>query len=497
MKILFASSEIEPFAKTGGLADVCGALPRELALKGHEVTAFLPAYRCVRKAAQAITPTNIELAVPVGSKLVSGRLLESRLPGSNVTLYLVEQKDYFDRAELYGEGGDGYADNCERFVFFCRAILEAVRLMEVEYDLVHANDWQTALLPVYLKTEFEATPPFENTASLLTIHNLAYQGRFWHWDMLLTGLDWKYFNWRQMEFYGQLNLLKSGIAFADAISTVSPTYALEIQGKEQGYGLEGALQARSGDLTGILNGIDTNVWNPSKDPHLATRYSIGDWEQGKAANKAALQEQLGLDVNPDLPMIGIVGRLAKQKGWDLILPVMNQWLKTIGVQWVVLGTGQPEYERALLHLHRHYPKKFSMNLQFNEGLAHLIEAASDVFLMPSEYEPCGLNQMYSMAYGTVPVVRKTGGLADTVIDCNERTLQQETATGFTFGPALTQSLEQALARAVCCLQNGRSTWKQLVERGMAQDWSWAASTSRYVELYERTIMLRRQAHQHA
>ncbi len=496
MNILFAASEIEPFAKSGGLADVCGTLPRELEAAGHEVVVFMPAYRCVRRCEQPITPTSIELAVPVGSKLISGRLLESRLPNSDIPVYLVEQADYFDRNELYGENGESYTDNCERFVFFCRAVLEAARLMELEIDLVHANDWQTALLPVYLNTEFLDAPPFTDVATLLTIHNLAYQGRFWHWDMLLTGLDWKYFNWRQMEFYGQLNLLKSGIAFADAINTVSPTYATEIQGSEQGCGLEGALQGRSSDLSGILNGIDSLVWNPSRDPYLAMKYTVANWREGKARNKVSLQKQLGLQVNDSLPMVGIVGRLASQKGWDLILPVMKQWLKTIDVQWVVLGTGQPEYETELLNLQHAHQDKFSMNLQFNEGLAHMIEAASDMFLMPSEFEPCGLNQMYSMAYGSVPIVRRTGGLADTVINCNERNLDNGTATGFSFGPFLPQSLEQALAKAVCCFQNGQATWNLLVENGMKNDWSWAASTARYVELYEKTLTLRRQTHQH-
>jgi starch synthase len=496
MRILFASSEVEPFAKTGGLADVCGALPRELERAGHEVVVFMPAYRTVRRCGQMITATGIEMAVPVGSKLVTGRLLESRLPGSNVVVYLVEQADYFDRPDLYGENGEGYPDNCERFIFFCRAILEAVRLMESEFDLIHANDWQTGLLPAYLKTEYATADGFERTASLLTIHNLAYQGRFWHWDMLLTGMDWKYFNWRQMEFFGQLNLLKTGIAFADAINTVSPTYAGEIQGSEQGCGLEGILQSRASDLSGILNGIDTSIWNPARDPHLAQTYTVADWKVGKAKNKATLQRQLGLAEVPHQPLIGIVGRLATQKGWNLILPVMKQWLETIDVQWVILGTGQPEYETELLRLRTGNEAKLAVNLHFNEGLAHLIEAGADLFLMPSQYEPCGLNQMYSLAYGTLPVVRATGGLKDTVVDASEENIQAKRATGFSFGAFLPSSLEQALARAVCCYQKQPLVWSDMVERGMRQDWSWASSTAKYVELYERTVTLRRHEHLH-
>ncbi|MEQ1903011.1 MAG: glycogen synthase GlgA [Pirellulaceae bacterium] len=489
MRILMASSEVEPFAKTGGLADVCGALPRELERLGHEVIVFLPAYRAVRRCNCPITPTDIEFAVPVGSKLVTGRLLESRLPNSNVVVYLVEHAGYFDRPELYGEHGNDYADNCERFVFFCRAVLESVRVLDLEIDLIHANDWQTSLLPAYLKCELGSSYPYENTASLQTIHNLAYQGRFWHWDMLLTGLDWKYFNWRQMEFYGQLNLLKGGIAFADAINTVSPTYALEIQSSEQGCGLEAALQYRGGALSGILNGIDTEVWNPTRDPYLSARYSVKDWKAGKAKNKATLQQQMGLKVDPQAPLIGIVGRMASQKGWNLIVPVIQQWLKSIDAQWVVLGTGQPEYESALMNLRRGNEDKLALSLQFSESLAHLIEAGSDLFLMPSQYEPCGLNQMYSMAYGTVPVVRRTGGLADTVVDANDATIARGTATGFSFGAFLPQALEQALARAICIFQSNRPSWDKIVERGMQTDWSWQTSAQKYVELYERTVTL--------
>lgn len=496
MKILLASSEVEPFAKTGGLADVCGTLPRELERLGHEVVVFLPAFRSVRQAPVPITATSVQLAVPVGSKLVTGRLLESRLPESQVVVYLVENEPYFDRQQLYGENGSDYPDNCERFVFFCRAVLEAIRLLDLEIDLIHANDWQTALLPVYLKCELDATFPYENIPSLLTIHNLAYQGRFWHWDMLLTGLDWKYFNWRQMEFYGQLNLLKSGIAFADAINTVSPTYALEIQTSEQGYGLEGALQHRAGVLSGILNGIDTRVWNPRTDPHLSMNYGVENWREGKAKNKATLQQQMGLKVDPKIPLIGIVGRMASQKGWSLIMPVMQHWLATIDAQWVVLGTGQPEYESAVAALRNKHADKLGINLSFSEPLAHLIEAGADLFLMPSQYEPCGLNQMYSMAYGTVPVVRRTGGLADTVVDTNDATLERGTANGFSFNAFLPQALEQALARAVWTFQSKPDVWQRLVERGMTSDWSWGQSARQYAELYERTITLFRAERQH-
>jgi starch synthase len=490
MKICFACSEVVPLAKTGGLADVCGALPIELQKLGHQVSLFLPAYRSAKQSSLKIKSTGVSLQISVGPKLVTAEILTTQLPDSDVSVYLVDQPAYFDRPQLYGEAGRDYPDNCERFVFFCRAVLEAIRVLRLDPEILHAHDWQTGLLPTYLKTDYAGTPPYDQLTSVFTIHNLAYQGRFWHWDMLLTGLDWKHFNWRELEFYGQLNLLKAGIVFADALSTVSPTYAREIQTAEQGCGLEGVLIQRADVLTGILNGIDTSIWNPSTDPALPKKYDLSNWREGKAACKAALQQQLGLEVRADCPLIGAVGRMVSQKGWSLILPVMQQWLATIDAQWVVLGTGEPEYEYQISQLRKRFPNRLSVNLKFADELAHQIEAASDIFLMPSQYEPCGLNQMYSMAYGAVPVVRSTGGLYDTVIDATPYNLERNLATGFSFSPFLAESLEQALARAVCSYHNQPKVWAQLVEAGMASNWSWSESARKYEQLYERAICLR-------
>jgi starch synthase len=490
MRICFACSEAVPLAKTGGLADVCGALPIELQRLGHHVSLFLPAYRAVKQSGLRIRSTDCVLSIPVGPKMVEARVLSTVLPDSDVSVYLIDQPAYYDRPQLYGESGRDYPDNCERYIFFCRAVLEAIRSLQLEPEILHAHDWQTGLLPTYLKTDYAGTPPFEQLTSVFTIHNLAYQGRFWHWDMLLTGLDWKHFNWRELEFYGQLNLLKAGIVFADALTTVSPTYAREIQTAEQGCGLEGVLLQRADVLTGILNGIDTSVWNPAIDQALPRTYDARTWREGKAACKAALQQQLGLELRPDVPLIGAVGRLVSQKGWSLILPVLQQWLATIDAQWAILGTGEPEYEQQLSLLQKRYPQKLSVNLKFADDLAHQIEAGSDLFLMPSQYEPCGLNQLYSMAYGTVPVVRSTGGLFDTVIDATPGQLERKQATGFTFGPFLAESLEQALARAICCFHSQPKVWAQLVETGMTANWSWAESARKYEQLYERAICLR-------
>ena len=485
MQIILASSEVVPFAKTGGLADVSGALPVELEKLGHEVILFMPAYRQALECGQEWRDTDLKFDLPVGAKLQSGSLLESRLPDSNVKVYLVRQPDFFERDGLYGQDGEDYGDNCARFVFFCRAILESIRLLGLKPDLIHANDWQTGLIPAYLKTEFASLPVYEDISTLFTIHNLAYQGNFWHWDMLLTGMDWKHFNWREMEFHGNLNLLKTGLVFADKISTVSPTYAQEIQAADQGCGLEGVLQDRSADLVGILNGIDTTIWNPTSDSHITANFDAEQWQAGKAECKRHLQERLGLTQDPKLPLIGVVGRLASQKGWSLILPILKNWLENRDVQWAILGTGDRDYHAVLEALNCSYPDKIAAKLEFSNELAHQIEAGADMFLMPSEYEPCGLNQMYSMAYGTVPIVRSTGGLADTVADCNVENCANGSANGFKFEEFSSSALEKCMERAVDRYLEDSKTWGRLVRRGMTTDWSWTQSAKRYESLYKK------------
>ena len=469
---------------------MAGALPKELRKLGHEVIVFMPAYPCIEKTPAKFERTDVQFNIPMGAGLVAGRLLKSSLPDSDVTIYAVENEDYFHRAELYGEQGSDYSDNCERFVFFCRSVLESIRLMDWQPDLLHANDWQTGLLPALLKTEMAGLPFYENIASLITIHNLAYQGNFWHWDMLLTGIDWKYFNWKQMEFFGQLNLLKTGIVFSDAINTVSPTYAMEIQTSEHGCGLEGVLRHRSDVLSGILNGIDKQDWNPSTDKHLVVNYDINSWEEGKAACKTAFQADRGLSQEARVPLIGIVGRLASQKGWSLIIDVMRNWLPSANVQWAILGTGQAEYHEALQQLAEYYPDKLSVELAFSNESAHRIESAADMFLMPSEYEPCGLNQLYSLAYGTVPVVRETGGLADTIVDASENSIGNRVANGFSFKQFDSNELDVAVTRAVGMYNGFPEIWSQLVTTGMRQDWSWTASARKYQRLYEQTVSLK-------
>jgi starch synthase len=485
LNILFASSEVAPFAKTGGLADVCGALPVELTRLGHNVAVVMPLYRQVKNSGHAMEPLNLKFDIPMGNKIIRGRLLRGNLPGSNVPVFFVEQDDYFDRDDLYRHKGEDYKDNCERFVFFSRAVLESIRMLKLAVDVVHCHDWQTGLIPALLQIEYPHAQGYENVASLTTIHNLAYQGLFWHWDMLVTGLDWKYFNMHQMEFYGKLNLLKTGLVFADGISTVSERYAHEIQTPELGCGLEGVLLRRADVLEGIVNGVDYEVWNPATDKHLLIHYDVTTWQQGKAANKAALQAELGLPQSPETPLLGLVGRLADQKGWDLVAEVMGRWVRETDAQWVILGTGEPHYHELLGRLGREAPHRVAARLQFSEQLAHRIEAASDMFLMPSQYEPCGLNQLYSLRYGTVPVVRSVGGLADTVTQATEENIARGSATGFAFDDYSYQALEGALGSAVATYHHRKDVWQKLVETGMQQDWSWRKSAEKYVALYKR------------
>jgi starch synthase len=487
VRILFATTEAVPFCKTGGLADVCGSLPQELAKLGHEPVVVIPAFRQALQSGQPLEQTGLRFEIPIGRKTNSGTLLRSRLPGSNVPVYLVHQPQYYDRAELYRENGTDYKDNCERFVFFCRAVLEAIAQLELRPDLVHCHDWPTGPVPVYLKTELAGIPPFDSIRSLLTIHNIAYQGNFWHWDMELTGIDWKYFNWRQMEFYGNLSFLKSGIAFADTLTTVSPRYAQEIQQPPLSCGLEGILQHRHADLYGIINGVDYNVWNPETDRHLGgNNYGVHNFAEGKRACKAALQREVGLPQVANSPLLAMIGRLADQKGFDLVAKLIPQWAPAANAQWVILGTGEPVYHQLLGELAREYPDKMAIRIGFSNELAHRIEAGADIFLMPSRYEPCGLNQLYSLKYGTVPVVHATGGLADTITNLNEGTLAAGTANGFSFDAYTTAALADALDRA-CRTYDDRPVWEQIIRTGMRQDWSWNHSAREYSRLYELTL----------
>ena len=491
LKTLIATSEMVPFAKTGGLADVCGALPVELTRLGVTCSIIMPAYRAAIESGQPNKQLNIEFEVPIGCKNVPARLLHSKLPGSSVDVYLIEQDDYFDRPQLYREQGKDYKDNCERFVFFCRAVMESIRLLELNVDVIHCNDWQTGLIPAFLKIEYSGRPVYDQIATLMTIHNMAYQGQFWHWDMLLTGLDWKYFNWHQMEFWGKLNLLKTGLCFADAINTVSPRYAVEIQTEPLGCGLDGIIARRSHVVRGILNGVDYLTWNPTTDPHISANYGPDNWQVGKARCKKDLGAEFGLAVADNIPLVGMVGRLADQKGLDLVAEIIPKWLQEGKAHWIVLGSGEAKYQDLFKKLAAEHPRKLASRIEFSEPLAHRIEAGADMFLMPSRYEPCGLNQMYSLKYGTVPIVRAVGGLADTIVDANDWTMGAGTANGFSFEPYESVDLDQTLSRAIEMFRK-KEAWSSLVSTGIRQDWTWSRSARSYLDFYQDTVARVRQ-----
>lgn len=485
MNILFACSEAVPFAKTGGLADVATGLSKALAELGHAVTLILPYYRQQISDSIECTPTGVTVSVKLADRTVTAEILRAELPGSGVAVLLVDQPSYFDRPSLYTSEGEDYPDNCERFVFLSRATLEAARLFDLRPDVIHANDWQTGLIPAIVSTELRGTPGFEQTAVVYTIHNMAFQGRFWHWDMSLTGVDWKYFNWRQMEFWGDLNLLKTGITFSDMLTTVSPTYAKEICTPEYGCGLEDVLTECGSDLVGILNGVDTDEWDPSRDSYLPHSYSVDCWKTGKPICKQALQRESGLPQRADAPLIATVSRLTDQKGFDLINARIEALLDD-DLQFVVLGSGDARHEDFIRSLAARHAHQVAAHIGFDEPLAHRIEAASDLFLMPSRFEPCGLNQQYSMHYGSVPVVHGVGGLEDSVVDATPANLQRGSATGFVFHDYHPDAFDRTVRRALDSYRDP-SAWDALVRAGMSRDCSWSRSARQYVAVYEEAL----------
>ncbi len=485
MNILFVCSEVAPFARTGGLADVCAALPAALAELGHATTIIMPGFRDVFLCGLPIEETGICFPVPVGDKTVEAELWKGKIPNSNVPVYFVRQDLYFDRSSLYTDHGEDYGDNCERFTFFSRAAMEAISILKLDVDILHSNDWQTGLIPAFQSILYKDRPGHEKIATLHAIHNLAYQGIFWHWDMLLTGIGWEHFTFDQMEFYGKLNLMKTGVMFADGVTTVSPRYALEIQSQTFGCGMESVLQYRSPMLRGILNGVCTKNWNPATDKYIAERYDAKTVFEKKPLCKKDLQKSLGLAEVVDTPLVGVVSRFAHQKGIDLVAEAISLWVEKHGVQFCLLGEGDRGLENRISELANRYPKNVAARIEFSEEWSHKIEAGSDLFLMPSRYEPCGLNQMYSQIYGTVPVVHDTGGLADTVVDLNDETLANGTATGFSFFADNMHDLNTCLWRTFSIYWNKKDVWRTLVTNCMRQNWSWGKSAEQYVRFYEK------------
>jgi starch synthase len=505
MRVLIAASEVVGFVKTGGLADVVGALGRALHQKGLDVRIIVPLYRQIREQ-HPLKFTGCKFSVPMGDRMVSGAVWEAKLPGSEVPVLCIEQGSYFERDDaaqgsgIYQYSGPGgakidYPDNGERFAFFNRAILAVIHRMGWWPEIIHCNDWQTGLVPVLLRQEADRDPNFtvarrwRTVRSLFTIHNIAYQGNFPPLMMYCARLPGHLFHPEAVEFHGQLSFLKAGLNFADRISTVSPTYALEIQTPWYGMGMEGLLTRRSAVLSGIVNGVDYNEWNPESDHQIPANFGPENVQPGKGVCKAALQKQLGLAVDPRVPVLGMIARMVEQKGFDLMGIALPTALRQ-GAQFVLLGDGDPWHRRTMEEIAARFPGQVSLNFGFNEPLAHLIEAGSDIYLMPSLYEPSGLNQLYSLKYGTIPVVRATGGLADTIVDATPDNLARESATGFHFGSYQADAFAKAMVRAIQTWRTQPDVWAQLMRTAMTRDWSWNKSADSYQELYRVTSNIR-------
>ncbi len=484
LRVCMCTPELAPLAKTGGLADAVGGLTRALATAGCDVRVMLPAYSSVDRA--AIRAVSIGSAgVDLGPSRVEVDLYEGRLPASPIPVYLIAHEPSFNRPGLYGEHGVDYPDNLRRFTVYGRGVLALLRRTAWSPDVVHCHDWQTALLPVWLRVEPAALP--HETSTVLTVHNLAYQGVFDADDLPLTGLGRDLFTPRGIEFWGRVNVLKGGLAFADLLTTVSRQYAAEIQTPEFGCGLDGVLRDRRDDLVGIQNGVDYTVWDPASDVFIPARFTAEDLS-GKAACKRHLQEAHGLAVDPAVPVLGLVARLAEQKGVDLLGATADAIIG-LGAQLALLGSGDPRYEALFRTLQARYPKRVAVALGFDEPLAHLIVAGADAYLMPSRYEPSGLNQLYSLRYGTVPVVRRTGGLADTIVDATPDALARDVATGFVFDAYTPDAFLEAVKRAVFAFRDA-AAWRRLQQAGMRADFSWRVAVPHYLDAYRRAAARR-------
>jgi starch synthase len=490
LKLLIAASEAIPYAKTGGLADVAGALPREFARLGHDVVLLVPRYRELDQSGRSFRPL-VTLPIKTAQGVLPAIIEEDMVTVDGrpdaVRVWAIANDGYFDRPGLYQEAGADYPDNLERFTFFSRAIIETVAYLRHEgqwhADLLHLHDWQTALCAVYLKTTDAGRSEVSGVKTVLTLHNVGYQGIFPGSEFPKTGLAHSMFTPESLEFYGSLNLLKGGIVFSDYLTTVSPTYAKEILTPQGGFGLDGALRNRQAQFEGILNGIDVDLWNPSTDACLPASYTASNREN-KRICKGELRREFQLPDTVD-PLVAVIGRMASQKGFDLVGEAISHLMNT-GVQFVILGTGDREMEERLRALQARFPKQIGLRIGFDEALAHRIEGGADMLLMPSRYEPCGLSQLYSLRYGTVPIVTHTGGLADTVVPLMPGKANADRATGFRIKEHTTESVISALRDALEVFRDVR-LWNRLVDNGMHVDVSWARSAKAYDRVFKRVL----------
>ncbi len=482
MKILLASSETTPYSKSGGLADMVGALGKFLARAGHEVGLVTPLYRNIEQKFPDIRRLGWKLDIPLGAHRVSGEVLVHK-PAKGLTFYFIDQKPFYNRPGLYNEKDVDYPDNAERFIFFTKAVVNLARFLPSQPEILHLHDWQCALAAALIRDQ-KLRQGWNGPAVCMTVHNLAFQGVFPASKFSLTGLPWNYFQANGLEFYGGFSCLKAGINYADIITTVSPRYAREITTPQFGCGLDGLLRERENLLVGILNGVDYEEWKTVGNAHLTVSYSADDLA-GKETNKAELQKETGLQVNPAVPLFGTVSRLTDQKGMDLELAALQEMLAG-NIQFVLLGSGSPDYERAFRQLADRYPGKCAVKIGFDTGLSHRIEAGCDFYLMPSAFEPCGLNQMYSLRYGTVPIVRATGGLDDAVTDITQN---QELANGIKFTEYSPRALTKAIRKALA-LYEEKPLLEHFRRNGMTKDFSWERTANEYEAVYQRMLSKR-------
>ncbi len=483
LNILLAASEVVPFAKSGGLADVSGVLPKALRALGHDVRVVLPRYYIVDKEKYGLKPMEGSLGVPMGSMGEAwAGVYEGVLPGSDVPVYFIEHEGFFGRKGLYDEEGEGYGDNDNRFIFFSKAVMQLAKKLRFRPDVIHVNDWHTAAIPVLLNTTYAMDPDFRGTGTLLSIHNLQHQGKFYKGAMDVLGVGWEHFNADELEEFDGINLLKGGIVHADAINAVSKKYAQEIRTPAYGWGLDRLIDERAYKLYGILNGVDYDEWSPAIDPLIPHTFDV-DELSGKAVCKEALQKEFNLPVRGDVPLIGLVGRLAEQKGITLLAAAI--WnLMELDIQIVLLGAGEKWAEHFFADVAKKYPEKFATYIGYQNDMAHLIEAGSDMFLMPSLFEPCGLNQIYSLRYGTVPIVRATGGLDDTIENYQS---ESKSGTGFKFYDATPEALSGTVKWAVDTWYYDRAGFDQLRHNGMQKRFDWNEAAKGYEDLYRHII----------
>jgi len=480
LKILFASSEVTPFAKTGGLADVSGSLPLALASLGHKVVVVMPLYRSVKEGDYDIKRQEKFLSVPFKGQKLETKIFLSKM-GQDIPIYFLQREEFFDRRGLYGTSEGDYFDNPDRFIFFSRGVLELSQTIGFQPDIIHCHDWQTSLILVYLKSLYKNIPSLRQTRSVFTIHNLAYQGVFPKEMMAVSELPLELFSMKGLEYYGKMNFLKGGIVFSDVITTVSQKYAQEIQTPEYGYGIDGVLRERSADIYGILNGVDYTSWNPKTDPHITSNYDVKDLS-GKKRCREELITVYKLKGSDEFPIIGMISRLADQKGFDILAEALDNLLK-LDLYLVILGTGDAKYEEQLVALEKKHRGRLGVKIAFDNVLAHKIEAGSDMFLMPSKYEPCGLNQMYSLKYGTIPIVRATGGLDDTIREFNPESVK---GNGFKFSAYSPSDLVKTVKRAMYIYKN-KLLWTKLVANAMKEDFSWHKSAKKYEQIYRKAL----------